>query len=99
MGNLIKYLPTVLPFVIEAVMLAEFLFSGSGTGVQKREYVVKLVKLAILAAEGITEKEIADEALFSYGVGQLVDGIVSILNSTKKFGEPDSNVASEDRTQ
>lgn len=89
MGNLLKYLPTLLPLVIEAVKLAEALFSGSGTGAEKRGYVVKLVKTAILAAEVVAENDIVDEDLFSDGVGFVVDGVVAILNSTKKFGGGD----------
>jgi hypothetical protein len=81
---LLKHLPTIIPLVIEAVKAAEKLF-GSKKGELKKEYVVNLVKVAILSVEGISQKDIVDENLFSEGVGDIVDGVVKVLNSTKKF--------------
>jgi len=85
---LLKHLPTIIPLVIEAVKAAEKLF-GSKKGELKKEYVVNLAKVAILSVEGISQKDIVDEELFSEGVGEgvgsIVDGVVKVLNSTKKF--------------
>jgi hypothetical protein len=81
---LLKHLPTIIPLVIEAVKLAEKIFGGK-KGEIKKEYVVNLVKVAILSIEGFSQKDIVDETLFAEGVGSVVDGVVKILNATKKF--------------
>jgi hypothetical protein len=82
---LLKHLPTILPAVIEAVKLAESIF-GRGKGEVKKAWVVSAVKSAILAIEGLSQKDIVDDQLFSEGVGDVVDGVVKILNATGKFG-------------
>lgn len=83
---LLKNLPTILPIAVEAIKLVEKAF-GRGKGVDKREAVVQLVKVAILAAEGLTAKDIVDDALFLKGVGEIIDGVVDVLNSTGQFGK------------
>ncbi len=85
LASLLKYLPTILPIIIEAIKLVEKIF-GSGQGPAKLAAVVSLVKVAVFAVEGITEKDIVDDELFSEGIEELVSGIVKILNSTGKFG-------------
>ncbi len=85
LASLLKYLPMILPIAIEAINLVEKIF-GAGEGPAKLAAVVSLVKVAVMAAEGITEKDIVDDELFSEGVEELVSGIVKVLNSTGKFG-------------
>lgn len=81
---LLKYLPTVLPMVVELVKIAEKIF-GNGNGGSKKDFVAPIVKQAILALEGFSGKDIIDEDKFSDGVGKVVDGVVAILNATGAF--------------
>lgn len=85
MGGLLKYLPLILPIILQAINLVEKIF-GSGHGEEKLEAVVSLVMVAIMAYEGISEKDIVDNALFEEGVRDFVNGIVKILNSTNQLG-------------
>ena len=94
MLGLLKHLPTILPLIVATVKSVEALLGG-GAGESKRALVVEFVKLAILAAEGVTGKDIVDEELFAEGVGDIVDGVVAILNSTGKFGNDDDEPVDE----
>lgn len=84
LGTLIKVLPIALPIAIDAVRLVEKLFGG-GNGDTKRSAAVEIVKIAVVAAEGITKKDLVDNDKFAEGVGKIVDGIVLVLNSTGQF--------------
>lgn len=86
LGTLIKVLPVVLPIAFEAVRLVEKLF-GKGKGEEKRSAAVEIVKIAVVAAEGITKKDLVDNDKFAQGIGMIVDGIVLVLNATGQFNK------------
>lgn len=84
LGVLLKNLPTILPIAVEAVKFVERMF-GKNKGAEKRSVVVSFVRSVVLAAEGIKGSDIVDEDVLSEGIGDIVDGIVKVLNSTGKF--------------
>lgn len=84
MGAIFKILPIILPIAVEVVKLVEGLF-GRGQGGPKRDLAVTLVKALVMAAEGVSGKDIVDDAKFSDGIGQIIDGVVAVLNATGKF--------------
>ena len=83
--SLLPILVRAVPVVLQLVPLVERLIKGPKQGAVKREIVVEAVKAIILAAEGISGKDFVDEALFAQGVGQIVDGVVAVLNATGKL--------------
>ena len=83
--SLLPILVRTVPVVLQLVPLVERLIKGPKQGAVKREIVVEAVKAIILAAEGISGKDFVDEAKFAEGVGQIVDGVVAVLNSTGKL--------------
>ena len=83
--SLLPILVRAVPVVLQLVPLVERLIKGPKQGTVKREIVVEAVKAIILAAEGISGKDFVDEAKFAEGVGQIVDGVVAVLNSTGKL--------------
>lgn len=85
MGALLAALPKVIPVVVSLVPLVEKLIKGDKQGPAKRSLVVEAVKAVLLVAEGVSGKDIADEKLFAEGVGQIVDGVVAVLNATGKL--------------
>jgi len=46
---------------------------------------VEIVKLVILAAEGLSGKDLVENEAFAAAVGQIVDGVVAALNATNAF--------------
>jgi hypothetical protein len=86
MLGLLAALPTILPVAFEAVKLAEKIF-GRGKGSSKKSLAVDVVKMVLKSYEGIKGEDIVDEDALSEGVGNIVDGIVKVLNATGKFGK------------
>lgn len=84
MLSLLKYLPAVLPIAIEIVKIVEKAF-GSGGGAAKRAAAVSMVKTVVMGFEGLTQRDIVDENMLEEGLGQVIDGVVKVLNSTRKF--------------
>ena len=83
-GTVLRLLPVLLPAVFDAVKLVEKLFGG-GKGSEKRGVAVEIVKLVILAAEGLSGKDLVENEAFAAAVGQIVDGVVAALNATNAF--------------
>lgn len=89
MGTLVPLLIKALPAVVQLVPVVERLFKGPKQGEAKRTVVVEVVKVLILGAEALANKDlIQDNALFAQGVGQIVDGVVAVMNATGKLKSP-----------
>lgn len=71
-----------IPQIISLVERIASLFKGSVSGPDKKAVVMALVKDSIMAAEGITDKDIVDEQAFVEGLGEVVDGTVKMLNAS-----------------
>lgn len=84
LSAILKVLPVVLPIVFDAVRFVEKLF-GSGKGEEKRSAAVEVVKIAVMAVEGISGKDLVENEEFAEGVGMVVDGVVKILNASGVF--------------
>jgi hypothetical protein len=72
--KILAYVPSIL-IGIEAL-------HGAGNGDQKKKAAMDLVRTALVTAEGITEKDIADNGKFTEGVEKVVDGVVACLNAS-----------------
>ena len=77
MGILFKVL-TFLPTIID---LVEKLL-GPKTGKEKLTMAQTLVNTALAGVEGLTGKEIIDNALWEEGQKQAIEGIVKCLNAS-----------------
>ena len=84
LATIIRVLPIVLPIVFDAVKFVEKFF-GSSPGEEKRSAAVEIVKIAVLAIEGISGKDLVDNDEFAEGLGMIVDGVVKVLNATGVF--------------
>ena len=84
LGTVLKLLPVLLPAVFDAVKLVEKLFGGE-KGEVKRGVAIEVVKLVILAAEGVSGKDLVENEAFAAAVGQIVDSVVAALNATNAF--------------
>jgi hypothetical protein len=85
LANILPVLFKVVPLVIKLVPVVERLVRGVKQGTAKRELVVALVLTVLQTYEGFTGKDIADEVKLAEGVGQIVDGVVAVLNATGKL--------------
>lgn len=85
LANLLPILVKVVPLAIKLVPVVERLVKGAKQGSAKRELVVTLVLTALQTYEGFSGKDVADEVKLAEGVGQIVDGVVAVLNATGKL--------------
>jgi hypothetical protein len=77
MGILLKLI-TFLPSIID---LVEKLL-GPKTGKEKLGLAQNLVNTALAGVEGLTGKEIVDNAMWEEGQKQAIEGIVKCLNAS-----------------
>jgi hypothetical protein len=67
-----------VPAVINGI---ENLFGGRA-GVEKKNAAISFVQTALSMASAIESREIVDEAEFKRGLGMVIDGVVTCLNSS-----------------
>lgn len=72
-------LPQILPVVVNIVQLVEQLV-GNGNGEKKKTLAQKLVLNTIRGIEGF-KGEVADEEALAEAAGQIIDGVVGVLNA------------------
>jgi len=77
-------LPTILPAIVSVVQTVEGFFGG-GKGEVKRAAVAEIVLQLLKAYEGISDTDVVEEEELAEGVGQVIDGVVAILNATGVF--------------
>jgi len=70
---------TIFKLVLQIVPVVEGVF-GKGRGKEKRDAAIKLIVPGVRVAEAATGKELVDEDKLAETVGNVVDGVVSILN-------------------
>jgi hypothetical protein len=77
----------VLGFLPNIIELVEKLF-GPKTGKDKLATAQALVTAALAGVEGLSGKEIVDNALFEEGQKQAIEGIVKCLNASIWYKKP-----------
>lgn len=70
-----------LTAIAQLAVIIEAAFPLPGQGVAKYQALVPLVANVLKTSELVTGKQIADEALFTKGAGEVAQGIVDVLNS------------------
>lgn len=70
----IAYVPTIVTG-IEG-------FFGAKSGADKKQAALTFVQNAISVTDAIANKDIADGAKFSDGLGKVIDGVVQCLNAS-----------------
>ena len=78
-GGIISALPSIIQLVEKVIPNKQ---GQPSTGPQKKEAVIAIVREMLLTAEGFTGKDIMDEAAFTSGLDQAIEGIVRMLNAT-----------------
>lgn len=68
----------IVPGVAAVESIAESL--GTVTGDKKKQAVIDLVKNSVLAAEGLTGKDLAADPQIEQAVGGIVDAVVAFHN-------------------
>jgi len=84
LGTLLKVLPKVLPLVPTVVKIVERMFGG-GKGPEKRGVSVEILLALIMGIEGITGKDLVEDAKFAEALGYIVDSVVAALNTSGAF--------------
>ena len=79
--KIIAQIPAIIAF-IESISKPDGIQKDALTGPQKHAAVESLVRDAILSSDEFTDKDIADEDMFSEGVNNVIDGIVKMLNAS-----------------
>ena len=55
---------------------------GAKTGADKRNAALSFVQTAISTTDAVANKQIVDQAKFSQGLGNVIDGVVACLNAS-----------------
>jgi hypothetical protein len=55
---------------------------GAKTGTDKKNAALNFVQSAISVTDGVANKQIVDQAKFSEGLGNVIDGVVACLNAS-----------------
>lgn len=69
----------ILPLALQVIPFIERLI-GKGEGDKKRAAAIKLIVPVIQAIESASGKELVDEEALAEAAGNLVDGIVAVMN-------------------
>ena len=75
--NWTRLVPQIFPILVTAVRTVERM---NATGPQKRAAVIDTVMDALAIAEGVTGRDLADDARVRDTVGKLVDAYVAVEN-------------------
>jgi hypothetical protein len=79
--NFLNQLLRAISFIPALVSGIESLFAGK-TGVQKKDAAMAFLENALQMTDAIAEREILDPDQFRRGVSEIIDGVVTCMNSS-----------------
>lgn len=68
----------IAPLIVSAVRAAQQVFTGSGRGAEKKEYVTQFVQEMIAAAETVVGHDIVNDTAVQTALSNAIDAIVAV---------------------
>jgi len=85
--NILNVITKIIQYVPMGIQIAEMIFGGKKAS-EKKDYVLQNVANIINIVEGISDKDIVDQAAFQEGVQMVNDGVVKMLNASAWYKPP-----------
>jgi len=84
MKGFLKLIFSVLKTMVPAIATVEEAIKEIKAGAEKKKAVLSIVMATPEIVEALSGKEVIDENLFKQGLSQINDGLVKIMNATRK---------------
>jgi len=84
MKGFLKLIFSVLKTMVPAIATVEEAIKEIKAGAEKKKAVLSIVMATPEIVEALSGKEVIDENLFKQGLSQINEGLVKIMNATRK---------------